>query len=302
MTRGALLVQVLPDAVLQQWPCPPCCSPWPRRCVHRSRGLLRRVSAPAQSGEGRHARVIPAADMSFLYQLQQLALAHHRIGQIEPGKLDLLRMAGTGELFQKPVVERAVVFEFQGADGMGDPSMESEMAVGVVIHGVDAPVIAGAVVGGAAGCGTCTGSRMFMLGEAISILARSVREPSGNSPARIRRNRSRFSSTERLRYGLSLPGSVSVPRYCLDLVGAQIADIGFACLDELLRHTHRAAQNSPRRNTCGLPSQIPASAHPPEWIPRIPRLPCSDWCRRTAGCTGRCTAAAMPKLRQMDLA
>src|SRR5688572_32730496 len=37
--------------------------------------------------------------------------------------------------------------------------------------------------------------------------------PSSNSPARMRPNRSRFSSTGRLRYGLSWPGSVSVPRY-----------------------------------------------------------------------------------------
>ena len=56
----------------------------------------------------------------------------------------------------------------------------------------------------------------------MSIFARSVRAPSGNSPARMRRKRSRFSSTDRLRQGLSRPGGVtvtgplsttSVPRY-----------------------------------------------------------------------------------------
>ena len=57
-----------------------------------------------------------------------------------------------------------------------------------------------------------TGSRMLMLPEAMSIFARSTREPSSNSPAFMRSNRSRFSSTERSRYGLSTPGSVSVPR------------------------------------------------------------------------------------------
>ena len=36
---------------------------------------------------------------------------------------------------------------------------------------------------------------------------------SGNSPAVIREKSSRFSSTQRSRYGLFLPGSVSVPRY-----------------------------------------------------------------------------------------
>src|ERR1035438_9165220 len=57
------------------------------------------------------------------------------------------------------------------------------------------------------------GSRMLKLGDAMSILARRVRAPSGNSPAFMRVNRSRFSAMPRLRYGLSLPGSVGVPRY-----------------------------------------------------------------------------------------
>ena len=67
----------------------------------------------------------------------------------------------------------------------------------------------------------------------MSIFARSVREPSGNSPAFMRSNRSRFSSTERLRYGLSLPGSVSVPRYSRISLGGQVADVGLAGLDQL---------------------------------------------------------------------
>ncbi len=46
----------------------------------------------------------------------------------------------------------------------------------------------------------------------MSIFARSTSAPSGNSPARMRANRSRFSSTGRSRYGLAVPGSVSVPR------------------------------------------------------------------------------------------
>ena len=44
-----------------------------------------------------------------------------------------------------------------------------------------------------------TGSRISILGEDISIFARSVRLPSGNSPFFILSNRSRFSSTLRLR-------------------------------------------------------------------------------------------------------
>ena len=44
----------------------------------------------------------------------------HRIFQIEPGELDLLGMAGDGDIVQGPVVERPVILEFQGAEGVGD--------------------------------------------------------------------------------------------------------------------------------------------------------------------------------------
>ena len=68
----------------------------------------------------------------------------------------------------------------------------------------------------------------------MSILARSTRAPFGNSPAFMRRNRSRFSSTERSRNGLFLPGSVSVPRASADLLLRLVVDIGVAGLDQAL--------------------------------------------------------------------
>ncbi|CFP65835.1 Uncharacterised protein [Bordetella pertussis] len=57
-----------------------------------------------------------------------------------------------------------------------------------------------------------TGSRRLMLGEAMSIRARSTRLPSGCLPSRISRRRSSDSSAGRSRHGESVPGSVSVPR------------------------------------------------------------------------------------------
>ena len=68
----------------------------------------------------------------------------------------------------------------------------------------------------------------------MSILARSTRAPFGNSPARMRRNRSRFSSTARSRNGLFLPGSVSVPRLTRISLRRLVVDIGLAGLDQLL--------------------------------------------------------------------
>ena len=67
----------------------------------------------------------------------------------------------------------------------------------------------------------------------MSILARSTRAPLGNSPARMRRNRSRFSSTGRSRNGRVLSGlgqrAAREPHLLLGLV----VHIGLAGADQL---------------------------------------------------------------------
>ena len=82
---------------------------------------LRRVAAPAQPGDRRHARIVPAADVLLLHELQQLALAHHRVGQVQPRELDLLRTDGVSTACSiDPVVERAVVLELERAERVRD--------------------------------------------------------------------------------------------------------------------------------------------------------------------------------------
>ena len=49
------------------------------------------VAAAAHADERGHARIVPAADVLLLHQLEQLALAHHRVAEIEPRELDLAR-------------------------------------------------------------------------------------------------------------------------------------------------------------------------------------------------------------------
>ena len=51
-----------------------------------------RVAAAAHAAERGHARIVPAAHAAFLHQLQQLALAQQRVGEVEAVELDLLRM------------------------------------------------------------------------------------------------------------------------------------------------------------------------------------------------------------------
>ena len=50
------------------------------------------------------------------------------------------------ERLDEPVVQRTVHVEFQGADRVGDPLDRVALAVGVVVHRVDAPLVARAVM------------------------------------------------------------------------------------------------------------------------------------------------------------
>jgi len=86
-------------------------------------------------------------DMVFLYKLQELALAHDRVGYVEAGKFNLLGAVEI-ELGENPVVEGAVDFEFEGAEGVGDAFDGVFDAVGEVVHGIDTVGITGVVVGG----------------------------------------------------------------------------------------------------------------------------------------------------------
>ena len=66
----------------------------------------------------------------------------------------------------------------------------------------------------------------------MSIFRRSTCAPSGNSPARMRRKRSRFSATLRSRYGLSMPGLRQRAARRAHLLGRLAVDIGEPLLDE----------------------------------------------------------------------
>ena len=142
-------VQVLAQAVLQQ------------RHLDEVRGLghpdalaevaqgLGGVAAPPQPGQGRHARVVPAAHQGVLDQREQLALGHHGVAQVEPGELDLAGVVDA-ERVQVPVVERPVVLVLERAQRVGDALDRVGLPVRPVVHRVHAPGVAGAVVRGLA--------------------------------------------------------------------------------------------------------------------------------------------------------
>ena len=108
---------------------------------------FRCVAPAAHSRQRRHAGIVPAAHVPLLHQPGELALAQDGLGDVEASELDLLG-AVDSQVLQVPVVEGAMILEFQGADGMSHPFDGVGLAVGEVIGGIDAPLVTGARMGG----------------------------------------------------------------------------------------------------------------------------------------------------------
>ena len=84
--------------------------------------------------------------MFFVHQLQQLAFAGDGVVQLQARKFILARMAGNGDVIQHPVIQGAMIFKLQRANGMGDAFQRIRDAMGVIVHRIDAPFVAGADV------------------------------------------------------------------------------------------------------------------------------------------------------------
>ena len=107
-----------------------------------------RIAASADAGKRGHARVVPTAHQVFLHQLEQLALAHHGVAEVQPRELDLPRPGGHRAVLDHPVVEGPVDLELQRAQRVGDVLLRVLQRVGEVVHRVEAPRVAGVVVVG----------------------------------------------------------------------------------------------------------------------------------------------------------
>ena len=137
---AAAAVQVLPEAMLE------------KRDLHRAHRLghahagdeitdrLGRVAASAQAHQRRHAGIVPPPDPPLLHELQQPALAHHRVGEVESGELDLPAVEDP-EVLQEPVVERAMDLVLLAAQRMRHPLDGVGERVLVVVHRIDAPCV-----------------------------------------------------------------------------------------------------------------------------------------------------------------
>src|SRR5262249_4512426 len=106
---------------------------------------LRRVATPAHPANGRHSGIIPAFYHALLHKLQQPALAQYCISQAQPVELELLRMEDA-ELIEIPVIEWPMIFKLQGTYRVGDAFNGIALTMRPVVHGINAPAIARAMM------------------------------------------------------------------------------------------------------------------------------------------------------------
>ena len=78
------------------------------------------VTAAAHGGERGHAGIVPTGDHAFFHKTAQVALGHHRAGEVQAGELDLARRMFKAGLAHHPVVQGAMDLVFQRAEGMRD--------------------------------------------------------------------------------------------------------------------------------------------------------------------------------------
>ena len=237
-------------------------------------------------GERRHARIVPAADMAAAHEFGEHALRQHRVGEIEPRELVLVRVRGHRQVVQKPVVERPMVLEFERADRMGDALDGVRLAVGEIVARINAPGRAGARM---LGVQDAVEHRIAQVDVARGHVdlgaqhARAVGKFAGAHAAEqieifldanARDTGCRCRPRSRCRaLPASPPGSGRRHRPCRRGSDA--------------RPIRRAARNNPTRDKDARPNRSRASARRARWRRYIPAPPWSGWCRRSADGSGR---------------
>ena len=109
---------------------------------------FRGEATSAQAANGGHTRVVPSVHQVFLHQLQQFALAHHGVGEVQAVEFYLARAVLVGsvacQFFHEFFVKRTVRHKFEGANGVGHALKVVALPMGKVVHGIHLPLVAGA--------------------------------------------------------------------------------------------------------------------------------------------------------------
>ncbi len=189
---------------------------------------LRRVAAAAQAGERRHARIVPAARPGRSPPAaSSLRLLMTVWRQVQARELDLLRVEDA-ERVEVPVVERPVVLVLQRAQRVRHALDRVGLAVRPVVHRIDAPRVARALVRGLADPVHHRVAQVDVRRRHVDLRAQRLACRRRTRRRACARNRSRFSSTERLRYGLSRAGLGQRAASLAHLLGREVVDVGLA--------------------------------------------------------------------------
>ena len=108
---------------------------------------FRGVPTSTQSADRGHPGIVPAIDHTVFHQPKQLPLRHDGVVQIQPRKLPLFGRENA-QAFDVPVVQRPMVLKLQGAQAVRDALDAVRLAMGKVVHGIDAPGISRTMVMG----------------------------------------------------------------------------------------------------------------------------------------------------------
>ena len=143
-----LFAQVLAHAVLQQGQINGAVGLGHADAVDEIADALRRIAPAAHRAQRGHAGIVPAGYVAALHQHAQIPLGHDGAGQVQAAELDLAGTGGqhVGRMLHHPVIQGAVILILQRAQAVGDALQRIADGMGEVIHGVDAPRLARAVM------------------------------------------------------------------------------------------------------------------------------------------------------------
>ena len=190
-------------------------------------------AAATQAADGRQARVVPAGDDVVVDERDEFALGDDGVGRDELGEFVLVReRPGEVEVFEDPVVERAVDFEFEGADAVGDAFDVVAEAMGEVVERIDAPLGAGLVVFGVADPVDQRVAQPDVRRGHVNLRAhcpRAVRKFSGFHP----RKQVEALGNRTIPVLAWFPRSIRSTAHEVHFLRRVIADVGFAFFDKL---------------------------------------------------------------------
>src|SRR5437016_4742962 len=86
--------------------------------------------------------------MAAAHQLGEYPLRKYRVGKIETGELVLVRPGGDGKILEKPIVQRAMILEFEGTDRMRYVLDGVGLSMRKIVAWINAPCRSGARMAG----------------------------------------------------------------------------------------------------------------------------------------------------------